>query len=191
MTVFIQHGLLVLELHLCLRYPFDKYIWFHLDCVPIQSYHTGTFFFVIYILFLFCVSFKLWPYSFLSLLSLLGCPKVETECNGDRWTANWSYLFMHGKASVSLGIKWLSNLTIFFVGVLWHGHLARSAKNIHVPTYIAWSQKMLWALNCCHIIIYRLWCGYANSCFCYVIPFWTFKSFKQCPWLFAYSISVK
>ena len=97
---------------------------------------------------------------------------------------------MHGKASTSPGTKWSSNLTIFFVGVLWHGHLARSAKNIHVPTYIAWSQKMLWALNCCHIIIYHLWCGYAYSCFCYVIPFLNFLSFKHCPWLFTYQFQL-
>lgn len=134
--------------------------------------------------FLVWGSFKLWPhilssfcfhfppelqynvrFSYFSSFFPLGCPEVETECNGNWWTANWSYLFMHGKASTSPGTKSSSNLIILFADVLYHGHVARSAKNIHVRTCIVWSQKMLWALSYCHITIYHLWCGYAHSLF--------------------------
>jgi hypothetical protein len=45
----------------------------------------------------------------------LGCPEVETKCNGNWWTANWSYLFMHGKALTAPGTKWWSYLAIFFI----------------------------------------------------------------------------
>lgn len=51
----------------------------------------------------------------------LGCLEVETERNGNWWTANWSYLFMHGKTSKSPS-PWTtlsSNLTSCLCSITW------------------------------------------------------------------------
>lgn len=44
-----------------------------------------------------CSGFSTMSTFLMYLLLFLGCPEVETKCNGNWWTANWSYLFMHGK----------------------------------------------------------------------------------------------